>query len=463
VAEQLPRQLLIVGGSDAGVMAALRARQLDAEIRITMVLADRYPNFSICGLPFYVSREVEDWAALAHRTTDEIRTQGVEVLPEHVAMRLDPTGKEVVLRDRSGRERTAKYDTMVIATGARPRAAGVRGAHLPDVYSLHTMEDSFRVRERVDAGGVDHAVIVGAGYIGLEMADALAHRGVRVTIVSRPRTVMPTVDGPLGELVRKELERHGVQVVTGVDVGEIAGHDGRLEVRGMEGFRCGADLVLVGGGVEPNSDLARAAGVATGVRGAIRVDRRMRTNLPDVLAAGDCVETWHRVLEQPTYLPLGTTAHKQGRVAGETAVRPDREFQGSVGTQVVKVFSLAVARTGLRDEEARAAGFDPLTVASTPWHHKAYYPGAHRLHIRVTGDRRTGRLLGAQIVGHWQAEVAKRIDIFATALFHRMTVDGINDLDLSYTPPLGAPWDAVQEAAQAWLSDRQQKASPGAQ
>jgi NADPH-dependent 2,4-dienoyl-CoA reductase/sulfur reductase-like enzyme len=340
----------------------------------------------------------------------------------------------------------------VIATGARPRTTGIEGIQLPGVYPLHTMEDSFRVREKLDAGGLERAVIVGAGYIGLEMADAFVHRGLRVTLVSRSPTVMPSIDASLGEVVRRELEQHGVEVATGVEVAEIAGHEGALEVRGGSGFHRRADLVLVGGGVEPNSDLARAAGVATGVRGAIRVDRRMRTNIPGVLAAGDCVETWHRVLQKPTYLPLGTTAHKQGRVAGETAVGGDREFQGSVGTQVVKVFDLAVARTGLRDDDARAAGFGPLTVGSTPWHHKAYYPGAHRLHVRVTGERRTGRLLGAQIIGHWQAEVSKRSDIFASALFHSMTVEGMNDLDLSYTPPMGAPWDAVQEAAQAWLS-----------
>jgi NADPH-dependent 2,4-dienoyl-CoA reductase/sulfur reductase-like enzyme len=446
------RQLLIVGGSDAGIMAALRARQLDPGVGVTMILADRYPNFSICGLPFYVSREVEDWHALAHRPAEEITREGVELLLDHVATRLDPRAKEVLARDGAGQERALRYDTVVIATGARPRTTGIQGIDLPGVFPLHTMHDSFRVREWLDAGGAERAVIVGAGYIGLEMADAFVHRGLSVTLVSRPPTVMPAVDASLGEIVRRELEHRGVEVATGVEVGEIAGRDGALEVRGVSGFRRRADLVLVGGGVEPNSDLARAAGVATGVREAIRVDRRMRTNIPDVLAAGDCVETWHRVLQKPAYLPLGTTAHKQGRVAGETAVRGDREFQGSVGTQVVKVFDLAVARTGLREDEARTAGFDPLTVESTPWHHKAYYPGAHRLHVRVTGDRSTGRLLGAQIVGHWQAEVSKRIDIFATALFHAMTVEGLNDLDLSYTPPTGAPWDAVQEAAQAWLS-----------
>jgi NADPH-dependent 2,4-dienoyl-CoA reductase/sulfur reductase-like enzyme len=176
----------------------------------------------------------------------------------------------------------------------------------------------------------------------------------------------------------------------------------------------------------------------------------MRTNLPDVLAAGDCVEAWHRLLNQPAYLPLGTTAHKQGRVAGETAVGGNREFAGSLGTQVVKVFELAVARTGLRDQEAQAAGFDPLTVGSTQDDHKAYYPGAHQLQLRITGDRRSGQLLGAQLVGDHRAEVAKRIDIPAGALFHHMTVDGLSDLDLSYTPPFGSPWDAIQLAAQAW-------------
>jgi NADPH-dependent 2,4-dienoyl-CoA reductase/sulfur reductase-like enzyme len=184
----------------------------------------------------------------------------------------------------------------------------------------------------------------------------------------------------------------------------------------------------------------------------------MRTNLPDVLAAGDCVETYHRLLEEPAYLPLGTTAHKQGRIAGETAVGGDRAFAGSLGTQVVKVFELAVARTGLRDPEAAQTGFHPLTVGSVQFDHKAYYPGAHQLHLRITGDRTSGQLLGAQLVGHHDAEVAKRVDIPANALFHHMTVDELSDLDLSYTPPFGSPWDAVQLAAHDWV--RQARTAP---
>jgi NADPH-dependent 2,4-dienoyl-CoA reductase/sulfur reductase-like enzyme len=247
-------------------------------------------------------------------------------------------------------------------------------------------------------------------------------------------------------------------VVNDVTVKAIHHDAGGLTVAGEPDFAATSDLVLVVVGVRPDTDLAVAAGVQTGVRGALRVDRRMRTNLPDVLAAGDCVETRHRLLDRPAYLPLGTTAHKQGRVAGETAVGGDRAFAGSLGTQVVKVFELAVARTGLRDQDAEVAGFDPVTVGSVQFDHKAYYPGAHRLHLCITGDRTSGQLLGAQLVGHHDAEVAKRIDIPAGALFHHMTVDGLSDLDLSYTPPFGSPWDAIQLAAQDWV--RQVAAAP---
>ena len=217
-----------------------------------------------------------------------------------------------------------------------------------------------------------------------------------------------------------------------------------------------ADMVLVVVGVRPETALATEAGAALGVKGAIAVDRGMRTSLPDVFAAGDCVITHHRLLGE-TYLPLGTTAHKQGRVAGENALGGDREFAGSLGTQVVKIFDQAAARTGLRDHEAAPAGFDPVTVAAEADDHKAYYPGSHRIHMRVTGDRATGRLLGLQLFGHRHAEIAKRIDIAATAIYNNMTVDAISDLDLSYTPPLGSPWEAVQMGAQAWVRDTQRR------
>lgn len=437
---------VIIGGSDAGISAALRAHELDPSCEITLILADEFPNFSICGLPFFLSGETPDWHSLAHRT----EFPGIRILSSHTAERIDPTRKTVTMLSKDGTHGEIAYDKLLIGTGARPVHPPIEGFNTPGVFPLHTMEDSFAVRRFLEQRQPKSAVIVGAGYIGLEMADALTHRGIHVTVASRTESVLATVDTAFGQLVEDELKRHGVEVSNRVEVGSI-GRDGeRLVVSGTQDFLATADLVLVAVGVQPNSELGAAAGITTGIKGALQVTRRMETNIPDIYAAGDCVETWHRLLNRYTYLPLGTTSHKQGRIAAENAVGGDREFAGSLGTQVVKIFDLVAARTGLRDHEARAAGFDPFTNESTVWDHKAYYPGAQELHLRITGDRQTNRLLGAQLLGHKKSEVSKRADVFAAALFHQMSVESFNDLDLSYTPPLSSPWDPVQMAVQNW-------------
>ena len=269
------------------------------------------------------------------------------------------------------------------------------------------MGDTFAVMHTLETAAPATAVIVGAGYIGLEMTDALTTRGLSVIQMEQLPEVLPTVDPALGDLVRAELETHGVEVITGTAARQITradpGEAGRLRVDAQAGDGTAvtrlADMVLVVVGVRPDTGLAASAGAALGFKNAIAVDRQMRTSLPDVFAAGDCVITHHRLLGQ-TYLPLGTTAHKQGRVAGENALGGHREFAGSLGTQVVKIFDQAAARTGLRDHEATPAGFDPVTVQSQADDHKAYYPGSHRITMRVTGDRGTGRLLGVQLFGH---------------------------------------------------------------
>jgi NADPH-dependent 2,4-dienoyl-CoA reductase/sulfur reductase-like enzyme len=439
-------KFLIIGGSDAGIAAGLRAHELDPSCDITLVLADEFPNYSICGLPFYLSGETPDWHSLAHRT----ESPGITLLPSHTAERIDPKTKTVQVRRKDGNEVELVYDKLLIGTGARPVRPSIEGFDLPGVFPLHTMEDSFAVHRFLEERQPKSAVIVGAGYIGLEMADALTHRGIHVTVASRTERILATVDSSLGEHIEAEMQKHGVEVFNRVEVSSIASSGEQLTVSGTLGFAATADLVLVAVGVKPNSELGVAAGIATGAKGALQLNRHMETNLSDVYAAGDCVETWHRLLNRNTYLPLGTTAHKQGRTAAENALGHIREFAGSLGTQVVKLFDLVAARTGLREEEALRAGFDPFTVETTVWDHKAYYPGARELRLRVTGDQQTGKLLGAQILGHKQSEVSKRVDVFATALFHRMDVEELNELDLSYTPPLSSPWDPVQMAAQAW-------------
>ena len=456
--------LVAIGGSDAGISAALRAREVDPGCEVTVVLADAYPNFSICGIPYYISGEVPHWRNLAHRTTADLEAAGMTLRLDTAARRIDVAGRKLLVTGPAGGEELIAYDQLVIGTGAvpvRPPVAGLAGpgalGAADGVHLLHSMGDTFALMHTLADTSPASAVIVGAGYIGLEMADALITRGLSVTQMEQLPEVLPTVDPQLGALVRAELAGHGVEVLTGTAVRAITraepGQEGRLRVEavtvGGRPVARTADLVLVVVGVRPEAGLAVSAGADLGARGAIAVDHMMRTGLPDVYAAGDCVVTDHRLLGE-TYLPLGTTAHKQGRVAGENAAGGNREFAGSLGTQVVKIFDQAAARTGLRDHEAQAAGYDPVSVASEADDHKAYYPGSHRIHMRFTGDRRTGRLLGVQLFGHKHAEIAKRIDIAATAIFHGMTVDALSDLDLSYTPPLGSPWDAIQAGAQAW-------------
>jgi NADPH-dependent 2,4-dienoyl-CoA reductase/sulfur reductase-like enzyme len=455
--------LVMIGGSDAGISAALRARELDPGAEVTVVLEDAYPNFSICGIPYYVSGEVTHWRDLAHRTVADLEAAGTRLRLDTTARRIDVPGRKLLVTSAGGGEEILGYDKLVVGTGAVPVRPPIGGLAGPDalgpgdgVHLLHSMGDTFAVMATLEQAAPASAVIVGAGYIGLEMADALTVRGLAVTQLEQLPEVLPTIDEELGALVHAELAARGVEVLTGTTVQAIGraapGQGGRLEVAATAAdgttVTRAADMVLVVVGVRPETTLAAEAGAALGVRGAIAVDPMMRTNLPDVFAAGDCVVTHHRLLGV-TYLPLGTTAHKQGRVAGENALGANRQFAGSLGTQVVKIFDQAAARTGLRDHEARA-GFDPVTVASQADDHKAYYPGSHRITMRVTGDRTTGRLLGMQLFGHKNAEIAKRIDIAATAIYHGMTIDAISDLDLSYTPPLGSPWDAVQMGAQAW-------------
>jgi len=455
--------LVVIGGSDAGISAALRARELDPSARVTVVVADAYPNFSICGIPYLISGEVAHWRNLAHRTAADLEATGMMLRLDTRATAIDVAGQRVSVTDLERSQSWIEYDELVVGTGAlpvRPPIAGLDDVGPDDgVHLLHSMGDTFALTRTLQTRNPTTALIVGAGYVGLEMAEGLTTRGIAVTQVEMLPEVLPTVDPDLGALVHKELVAHGVDVRTSTTVTRIAATPAgpaRLHVDGTgpggEDLAWDVDVVLVVVGVRPDTDLLVAAGAQTGPRGAVVVDESMATGIAHVWGAGDCVVTKHRLLGV-TYLPLGTTAHKQGRVAGENALGGHARYAGSLGTQVVKVFDLVAARTGLREHEARTAGFAPVSSQARADDHKAYYPGAQTITIQITGDQHTGLLLGAQLIGARGTETAKRVDTYATALFHAMTVEQLSELDLSYTPPLGSPWDAIQIATQTWTRE----------
>ena len=359
--------IVAIGGSDAGISAALRARELDPTVDVTVVVADEYPNYSICGIPYYFSGDVKPWQSLAHRTHADLEATGMRLRLNTLATGIDVDRRRLTVHAASGESEIA-YDELIVGTGALPAFAGIAGlADLgPDdgVHVLHSMGDTFALERHLTERDPRTAVIIGAGYVGLEMAEGFRGRGMRVIQLQRGPEVLSTLDPELASAVHDELVEHGVEVHTNTKVRAVEKTGAGLVVHADhfgEPVSHVADVVLAVVGVRPNTALLESAGAATGAGGAVVVDDQMRTGIPHVFAAGDGIVTHHRLLGL-TYLPLGTTSHKQGRIAGENALGGSRRFAGSVGTQVVKVFDVVAARTGLRDHEALAAGYAPATT-----------------------------------------------------------------------------------------------------
>ncbi|GBG33703.1 Apoptosis-inducing factor 3 [Hondaea fermentalgiana] len=452
-------RVVIVGGSDAGVMAALRIKELAPETEVIMMQRDQWPNFSICGEPFFLSGEIEDPQPLAHRTKADIEALGISLLLNTNAKSVIKTRKVLVIENEDGEEEELSYDKLLICTGATSRKLDVEGMDLEGVFTLRWIGEMFAIHEFVEVASPKSAVIVGAGYVGMEMADAFTLQGMNVTIVEHNAHVLPrTIGEELAELVHQNVESRGIKLCTNASVtGFSRTETGQLRVTGEIADGSGAldlvaDIVIVAIGAVPNDELPRAAGLKLS-RGAVVVNERMESSVKDIYCAGDGVMTLHRQLNQYVYQPLGTTSHKQGRVAGSNAVGIPATFKGCVGTQVIKLFDQVIARTGLNDRAAQAHGMNPRTISFTTYDHKVYYPNATPLHIQFTADVDTRLIIGAEIVGHVNGQVAKRVDIIATALYHKMTIDEFSDYDLAYTPPLSSPFDPVQMAAQAWIKD----------
>ncbi|MEU1239762.1 FAD-dependent oxidoreductase [Micromonospora parva] len=447
----MAQRLIVIGGDAAGMSAASQARRRRGRDDLEIVVFERghFTSYSACGIPYWISGLVPDPEALIARDPEVFRREhAMDVRMRHEVTTIDLARREVVAQNlEDGGEVRERFDDLMYATGAVPVKPpwAVTDAH--GVFGMQTLDDGAALRDWLDADPQPRrAVVIGGGYIGVEIAEAMIQRGLSVTLVEAGEQPMSTVDSDMGELVADAMRGLGITIRGSLPVTGLEEHNGRVSAVVTEEGSIPADVVVLGLGVRPNTALAEAAGLPLGPTGAIRVDRRMRVpGLPGIWAAGDCVETLHRVSGLPVHVPLGTHANKQGRVAGINIGGEYATFTGVIGTAVTKVCDLEVGRTGLRERDAKAAGFEFVSVIAESTNRAGYYPGSRPMTVKLIAERPSGRLLGAQIVG-W-SEAAKRIDTLAVALWNGMTVDDMTQLDLGYAPPYAPVWDPVLIAA----------------
>lgn len=433
---------MVIGGDAGGMAAATQARRLRPDLDIVALEKGDYTSYSACGIPFLVGGEVARVADLVARSPQELRERNrIDVRLRHEATSIDIERREVEVRDRE-HDRTIRvgFDHLMLGLGAVPRRPPLPGIDLPHVYGVQTLTDGERLLRAAERPGCKDVVVVGGGYIGLEIAESFVRRGCAVTVVDSAPEVMRTLDPDMGRMVSDAMRRHGINVRTSARVSAIT----ETSVM-IDGDEVAADLVVLGLGIAPNVALARDAGIEIGPSGAIAVDRRQETSVPGVYAAGDCCESLHLVSDRRVNIALGTHANKQARVAGTNIGGGYATFPGVVGTAVTKICDTEVARTGLSEAEAAAAGFSYHVARIESTTRAGYYPGSKPLTVKLLAERHSGRVLGGQIVGLEGA--AKRIDVIATVLHARMGVEEMTALDLSYAPPFAPVWDPVLIAA----------------
>ncbi|MFE3669753.1 FAD-dependent oxidoreductase [Streptomyces goshikiensis] len=444
-------RLVVVGGDAAGMSAASQARRMKGPAELEIVAFERghFTSYSACGIPYWIGGQVAGPDDLIARTPEEHRARGIDLRTRTEVVELDVAGRRVRARDLdSGAESWTGYDRLVLATGARPVRPRLPGIGAHGVHGVQTLDDGRRLMDTLERREIRRAVVVGAGYIGVEMAEALVSRGYEVTVLHRGAQPMATLDPDMGALVHEAMNRMGIRTVAGAEVTKIlTDEEGRaVAVATASGEEYPADVVVLGIGVEPRTALARAAGLPLGESGGILTDLSMRVRgHEDIWSGGDCVEVMDLVSGRTRHIPLGTHANKHGQVIGAGVGGGYATFPGVVGTAVSKVCDLEIARTGLRERDALAAGLRFVTATITSTNTAGYYPGATEMTVKMLAERRTGRLLGVQIVGG--AGSAKRVDVAAVALTAGMTVDQVVSLDLGYAPPFSPVWDPVLVAA----------------
>ena len=445
----MSERLVIIGGVAAGAKAAAKARRMRPDLEIVVYQDETEVSYSACGQPYVLSGVIENRDKIIIRRPQEFAGDNIRVLTRHRVEAIDVAARQIRIADLSANsESTADYDKLILATGARPIIPDVDGIELEGVLTLRSISDLDRFRSTLDILKPGKAAIIGAGYIGLELAETFHELNVKTTIIEKFDRILPKFDEEMAQQVSTHLLDNSVELITGQGLAGITGKNGRVaSVTTESGLERDVDLVVIAIGVRPNTDLAKGGGITIGETGAIAVDRKMQTRAPGIYAAGDCCETIDRVTGNTTWLPLGDIANLQGRVAGENAAGGDASFPGVLGTAIFKTFDLNVACTGLSESAAGKAGYDAVSVNMNRADRARYYPGGNNLAIKLVADRQGGRLLGAQVIGPGKAD--KMIDIAATALLGRLTCEDLENADLAYAPPFSPVLSPMITAAGA--------------
>ena len=439
-------KIVIVGGVAGGATAAARIRRLDEQAEIIVFERSGFISYANCGLPYYIGGVIEDPEDLTLQTPESFFSRfRVHMKVHHEVTAIHPDQKSLTVKNlETGATFEESYDKLLLSPGAKPVIPDLPGIDSSKLFTLRTVEDTFRIKEFVDRNKPKSAVIVGGGFIGLEMAENLRHLGMEVTIVQRPKQLMNPFDSDMASFIHSEVRKHGVKLMLGHTVEGFAEQDSGVNVLLKDSAPLHADMVVLAIGVTPESTLAKEAGLALGIKGSILVNDRMETSEPDIYAVGDAVQVKHFVTEQDTLIALAGPANKQGRIAADNICGGDSHYLGSQGSSVIKVFDMTAASTGINETNAKKAGISIDTVILSPMSHAGYYPGGKVMTMKVVFEKETYRLLGAQIVGY--DGVDKRIDVLATAIHAGMNATELKNLDLAYAPPYSSAKDPVNMA-----------------
>jgi len=448
----MTRRIVVIGGDAAGMSAASGAKRALGDAADVLVF-ERTPftSYSACGIPYWIGGEVDERDDLVVRSPEAHRANGIDVRTGHEVTAIDTEGRRVRVR-ADGTDDWHSYDDLVIATGAEPIRPPIPGIDADGVFGVQTLDDGCRVIDALEADPAPtSAVVVGSGYIGLEMAEAFVRRGMATTVVDMAPQPLRTLDPDMGAIVADAMRRMGIRLVMEAEVDEIVARDGRVSAVRAGDEELTADIVVLGIGVRARTALAKDAGLPLGPGDAILTDRHMRVvGHTDVWAGGDCVANHHRLHDAPMHVALGTHANKHGWIIGRNLAGDPAEFDGIIGTAITKICSREIARTGLGEQEARDAGRDVVATTVTTKTRAGYYPGVSDIHVKMTAERGTRRILGTQLVGGDDSAV--RIDTVAAAIWKGMTVDELTLCDLAYAPPFSPVWDPVQTAARRLIS-----------